>query len=122
MDKVAMFLNSPVGPKTVHFWGPLANWALVLAGALDFNTKPPEGISMRMTTTLFFYSCFFMRFAWMVKPRNMMLLSCHMCNSTMQLALLNKRYQYDQKMKKSTAVNEMPELPKLSPAILEKQM
>jgi hypothetical protein len=122
MDKVAMFLNSPVGPKTVHFWGPLANWALVLAGALDFNTKPAEGISMRMTTTLFFYSCFFMRFAWMVKPRNMMLLSCHMCNSTMQLALLNKKYQYDQKVKKATAVNEVPQLPKLSSAMLEKQM
>ena len=121
MDKVLMFLNSPVGPKTVHFWGPLANWALVLAGALDFNTKPAEGISKRMTTTLFFYSCFFMRFAWMVKPRNMMLLSCHVINSTMQLALLNKRYQYDQKIKKAE-VNEMPELQKLAPAIVQKQL
>ena len=25
------FVNSPVGPKTTHFWGPVANWGFVLA-------------------------------------------------------------------------------------------
>ena len=25
------FWNSPVGPKTSHFWGPMANWGFVLA-------------------------------------------------------------------------------------------
>ena len=25
------FLNSPVGPKTTHFWGPVANWGFVIA-------------------------------------------------------------------------------------------
>ena len=25
------FLNSPVGPKTTHFWGPIANWGFVAA-------------------------------------------------------------------------------------------
>ena len=111
MDKILSFLNSPVGPKTVHFWGPMANWALVGAGALDFNSKPAEGISTRMTTTLFFYSCFFMRFAWMVKPRNLMLLSCHFCNCSMQLALLHKRYKYDQAQKLKTAETQMPVIP-----------
>ena len=99
LAKFLEFVNSPVGPRTVHFWGPLANWALVLAGVADFSTKPAESISTRMTTTLFFYSCFFMRFAWMVKPRNMMLLSCHVCNASMQVALLAKRHQYDQSLK-----------------------
>ena len=65
MSGIINFINSPVGPKTVHFWGPAANWGLVGAGALDFNTKPASMISTSMTTTLFFYSCFFMRFAWM---------------------------------------------------------
>lgn len=119
MEKILAFINSPVGPRTVHFWGPLANWALVGAGILDFNTKPAESISLRMTTTLFFYSCFFMRLAWMVKPRNLMLLSCHACNSSMQLALLHKRYTYDQSLKKANEVQEIA-LPKLSPAIVEK--
>ena len=64
-DLVKTFINSPVGPKTVHFWGPAANWGLVASGLLDAN-KPPEMISERMTLTLFFYSCMFMRFAWRV--------------------------------------------------------
>ena len=64
-NPVLAFLNSPVGPKTVHFWGPAANWGLVLAGILDAN-KPPEMISENMTATLFIYSCLFMRFAWKV--------------------------------------------------------
>ncbi len=40
-DKIKAFLNSPIGPKTTHFWGPAANWGLVLAGILD-SRKPPE--------------------------------------------------------------------------------
>ena len=64
-DAVKAFINSPVGPRTVHFWGPAANWGLVLSGILDAN-KPPEMISERMTFTLFCYSCMFMRFAWRV--------------------------------------------------------
>ena len=46
-DKLMAFVNSPVGPKTVHFWGPAANWGLVLAALMDAN-KPPERISERM--------------------------------------------------------------------------
>lgn len=121
MDKALAFLNSPIGPRTVHFWGPLANWGLVGAGLLDFNSKPAESISTRMTTTLFFYSCFFMRFAWMVKPRNMMLLCCHVCNASMQLALLTKKYQYDQSVKKAKVLNEV-DLPQMAPAMVDKQM
>jgi hypothetical protein len=26
-----VFLNSPVGPRTSHFWGPVANWGFVPA-------------------------------------------------------------------------------------------
>ena len=25
------FINSPTGPRTTHFWGPVANWGFVLA-------------------------------------------------------------------------------------------
>ena len=41
MDALKAFWNSPVGPKTVHFWGPTANWALVIAAMLDAG-KPAE--------------------------------------------------------------------------------
>lgn len=78
-----MWLNSPAGPKTTHFWGPVANWGLVGAGLLDIN-KPAESISVNMTGVLCAYSLLFMRFAWMVTPRNYLLLSCHVCNETVQ--------------------------------------
>ena len=94
MEAISKFLNSPVGPKTVHFWGPAANWGLVLAAIADAN-KPPERISPRMTLTLAGYSCMFMRFAWMVSPRNMLLFSCHLTNASMQLYLLSRRRAYD---------------------------
>lgn len=31
MTAFKAFLNSPVGPKTTHFWGPVANWGFVIA-------------------------------------------------------------------------------------------
>ena len=94
MESLKNFINSPVGPKTVHFWGPVANWGLVLAAMLDSN-KPVETISKRMTLTLFCYSAMFMRFAWMVNPRNMLLFACHFSNCSMQLYLYNRRRVYD---------------------------
>lgn len=103
MDKISAFVNSPIGPKTVHFWGPAANWGLVLAGILDSN-KPAEKISKNMTFVLFFYSCFFMRFSYMVKPRNWLLFSCHFCNCLAQLNLLKKRYAYEASLKQEATI------------------
>lgn len=34
MSALKAFLNSPVGPKTTHFWGPVANWGFVIAVSL----------------------------------------------------------------------------------------
>ena len=93
-DAIMAIINSPVGPKTVHFWGPAANWGLVLAGILDAN-KPPEVISEKMTATLFVYSCLFMRFAWKVQPRNLLLFSCHFCNATAQAYLFSRKMAYN---------------------------
>ena len=106
MDALKAFINSPVGPKTVHFWGPAANWALVGAAMLDWN-KPVDMISERMTMTLFAYSCMFMRFAWMVQPRNLFLLSCHASNATMQLALLKRKISHNMKEKSSESKKDV---------------
>ena len=90
MSNLSAIWNSPVGPKTVHFWGPLANWGFVIAGIMDAN-KPPEQISTRMTITLFFYSSLFMRFAFRVQPRNWMLFACHFSNASCQAYLFLKK-------------------------------
>ncbi|KAJ9067359.1 pyruvate transporter mpc1 [Entomophthora muscae] len=69
---------------STHFWGPIANWGIPLAAINDLN-KDPELISGKMTTALCLYSMVFMRFAWMVQPRNLLLLSCHATNECVQL-------------------------------------
>jgi len=37
------------------------------------------------------YSATFMRFAWMVIPRNLLLLACHVCNESIQLYQLSRK-------------------------------
>ena len=104
MDSLKAFMMSPVGPRTIHFWGPVANWGFVVAGLMDAN-KPAECISARMTGTLMFYSCLFMRFAWQVAPRNYILFACHACNASAQGYLLARRLRYDYEQTQSAAAN-----------------
>ncbi|KAJ0177990.1 hypothetical protein K1T71_006863 [Dendrolimus kikuchii] len=68
-----------------HFWGPVANWGIPLAAIAD-TRKDPSFISGKMTLTLSLYSLMFMRFAWKVQPRNMLLFACHFTNECAQLA------------------------------------
>ena len=30
------FIDSPAGPKTIHFWAPAWKWSLVFAGISDY--------------------------------------------------------------------------------------
>ena len=64
--------------------GPVANWGLPLAAIAD-TKKSPEFISGKMTAALSIYSILFMRFAWMVQPRNYLLFACHGANEAAQL-------------------------------------
>lgn len=163
-SKLRSFVNSPTGPKTTHFWGPVANWGFVIAvrrvdgmdrrgremvlaaicsksmrprvstpqchrhpqGLAD-SQKPADMISPNMTsgkafagcerdqgracmgsgargqgrplsppppphTAMCIYSLLFMRFAWMIQPRNYILLACHAANETVQLNQLRRWY------------------------------
>mmetsp|Transcript_53448 Transcript_53448/g.116697 ORF Transcript_53448/g.116697 Transcript_53448/m.116697 type:complete len:121 (-) Transcript_53448:82-444(-) len=87
------FWNSPTGPKTTHFWGPVANWGFVVAGLADMQKKP-EYISPNMTATMCVYSVLFMRFAWEVQPRNYLLFACHACNECVQLTQMGRWYSW----------------------------
>ncbi|KAK2490809.1 hypothetical protein MC885_018795 [Smutsia gigantea] len=68
---------------STHFWGPVANWGLPLAAFKDMNA-PPDIISGHMTTVLIFYSMAFMRFAYCIQPRNLLLMACHGTNVVAQ--------------------------------------
>ncbi|GAY65550.1 hypothetical protein CUMW_242030, partial [Citrus unshiu] len=89
MKILKTFWNSPMGPKTTHFWGPAFNWGLPFAAFLD-TKKPPELISGSMTGVMCVYSALCMRFAWMVQPRNLHLLACHASNESVQLYQLSR--------------------------------
>lgn len=68
---------------STHFWGPVANWGIPIAALADIK-KDPVFISPTMTLALFCYSGIFMRFAWKVQPRNLLLFGCHLTNVTAQ--------------------------------------
>jgi len=85
---------------STHFWGPVANWGIPIAAMADMK-KSPDIISPRMTAALCVYSGLFMRFAWMVQPRNHLLFACHFTNEACQLIQLG-RYFYGTKAQGKT--------------------
>uniref|UniRef100_A0A2K5NF94 Mitochondrial pyruvate carrier n=1 Tax=Cercocebus atys TaxID=9531 RepID=A0A2K5NF94_CERAT len=58
--------------SSTHFWGPVFDWGLPLAAFKDMKASL-EIISGRMTTAFILYSAIFMRFAYRVQPRNLLL-------------------------------------------------
>lgn len=64
------------------------------AALVDIN-KPEELISTNMTAVLTVYSLLFMRFAWMVRPRNYILLACHTSNEAAQLYTLQRKLAWE---------------------------
>lgn len=52
------------------------------------------------------YSCLFMRFAWMVKPRNYLLLACHASNETVQLTQMYRWYSWYSTQDKAVAASK----------------
>lgn len=79
---------------STHFWGPVANWGIPIAALADIK-KDPKIISGTMTTALCLYSMVFMRFAWKVTPRNMLLLGCHITNFTAQSIQGARCFEYN---------------------------
>jgi hypothetical protein len=90
----ASFLNPTYGWKTTHFWGPIANWGLVVAAVYDATFKSPEIIDIPMTSTMIGYSSLFIRFALKVKPTNYLLFACHCFNVAAQCNQLRRAINY----------------------------
>ncbi|KAK3632906.1 hypothetical protein LTR56_016085 [Elasticomyces elasticus] len=68
------FWNSPIGPKTVHFWAPIMKWGVVLAGAADF-ARPASALSITQNMALMATGAIWTRWCFVIKPRNMFLAS-----------------------------------------------
>lgn len=65
--------------------------------------KSPEAVSGPMTSALCVYSLLFMRFAWMVQPRNYLLLACHGSNESVQLYHLARKVRWNMAQKDKDA-------------------
>ncbi|KAJ1730211.1 Mitochondrial pyruvate carrier subunit [Coemansia biformis] len=63
------FFNSPVGPKTIHFWAPAMKWGLVIAGLGDI-ARPVEQISARQQLSLAATGLIWTRWSMIITPRN----------------------------------------------------
>lgn len=111
---MAAWLSSPTGPMTTHFWGPIANWGLSLSAIYDANTLGPEVINERMSATQVAYSGLFCRFAWMVQPRNYILLGCHTANVSAQSNQLRRWGQHKLETEPTTAPAQLQSLGQLT--------
>lgn len=68
---------------SAQFWGgagAIAGWGMTGAAIWDANQNGPEIISFRMTGVMIVYSSLFARWAWIVKPQNLLLSACHVSN------------------------------------------
>lgn len=78
-------------------WGKLtaiSGWTMSLAAIYDSFNQGPEVISLPMTCVLTGYSSLFVRWAFVVKPQNLFLASCHLTNVCAQLNQLRRGLQY----------------------------
>jgi len=107
---MAAWISSATGPMTTHFWGPVANWGLSISAIYDASTLGPEVINARMSATQVGYSALFCRFAWMVQPRNYILLGCHTANVSAQSNQLRRWGAHKMETEPATAGAELQQL------------
>ena len=83
--------------NSAEFWGKLgaiAGWGMSASAIYDASVSGPEIISLNMTGVLILYSSLFARWAFVVKPQNLLLASCHAANVAAQLNQLRRALQY----------------------------
>ncbi|PSK34421.1 hypothetical protein B9Z65_8747 [Elsinoe australis] len=73
-SRLQQLWNSPIGPKTVHFWAPIMKWGVVLAGAADF-LRPASSLSISQNAALMATGSIWTRWCFIIKPQNMFLAS-----------------------------------------------
>lgn len=82
------FWNSPVGPRTIHFWAPAMKWGLVIAGLGDL-TRPADQISAGQQMALAATGFIWTRWSTIITPKNYSLATVNFfvgCTAAYQLA------------------------------------
>ncbi|KAI8138026.1 mitochondrial pyruvate carrier [Fennellomyces sp. T-0311] len=66
---IQKFINSPAGPKTIHFWAPAMKWALVFAGLSDLQ-RPADKLSLSQNLSLVATGLIWTRYSMVIIPKN----------------------------------------------------
>lgn len=83
--------------SSAEWWGrmgAIAGWGMSGSAIYDAQFQGPELVSLNMTTVLIVYSSLFARWAFVVKPQNLLLASCHVTNVAAQLNQLRRGLEY----------------------------
>ncbi|USP81170.1 hypothetical protein yc1106_08444 [Curvularia clavata] len=92
------FWNSPIGPKTVHFWAPVMKWGMVLAGASDF-TRPAESLSFTQNFALMCTGAIWTRWCFVIRPKNIALAAVNFLVFIVGATQVSRIYMYNQSLK-----------------------
>lgn len=82
---------------SAELWGGLgaaAGWGMSGAAIYDAVQQGPEIISLNMTGVLIVYSSLFARWAFIVKPQNLMLAGCHITNVAAQMNQMRRALEH----------------------------
>lgn len=96
--------------NSAEFWGAcgaVAGWGMSGAAIYDATQQGPEVISLTMTPVLIVYSSLFARWAWVVKPRNTLLMSCHVANVAAQLNQMRRALEHKIAIGEEKQVNDL---------------
>jgi hypothetical protein len=95
--------------NNVELWGrmgAIAGWGMSGSAIYDATCSGPEIISLNMTGVLIVYSSLFARWAWIVKPQNLLLAGCHVTNVFAQVNQLRRALQYKMESGQSEEVHK----------------
>ncbi|KAI8890121.1 UPF0041-domain-containing protein [Backusella circina FSU 941] len=101
------FLNSPAGPKTIHFWAPAMKWSLVIAGIGDMQ-RPAEKLSLTQNLSLMLTGLIWSRYSMVITPKNYSLfaVNCFVFGtSVIQMGRIMK-YRTSDEFKQQQALEE----------------
>lgn len=107
--------------KKAKFWGglgALAGWGMSASAIYDASVQGPEVISLTMTPVLIVYSTLFARWAWVVKPQNLLLCSCHVANVAAQLNQLRRALEFKISEGEQETVNAMAQKAAVGGAVI----
>jgi len=96
--------------NSAEWWGAagaIAGWGMTGAAIWDASQKGPEIISLNMTGVMIVYSSLFARWAWVVKPQNLLLCSCHVSNVFAQCNQMRRAINHKIEQGQQEQVNEL---------------